>query len=707
MKHEKNLNCLLGALVALLLSYGMAGSLLTAFDLNMDSAVRLFWVCALVSAVSALCFRYHWGGMVLLCLLVPVSWIIFRQEQTIPQTFYMLYRILRRFHAAYGWGIPSFLLLYQNARSAIYPMGILGAVAAMAVCRAVCRGRGLGIAIAAAAVPFCLCFVVTDTVPDTMYLFLWMLGLGALVLPNSVRQADMAQGNTLTVMTVVPAALALGILFFLVPRDTYDKQPKQLQEKIVNWVQEIPQVLDEVSEDVSSALSGTVQPSEVNLRTLGPRPRNNFPVMEVTASREGVLYLRGQDYDLYDGIGWTATRHRMEALSDEGMENVGEVSVRTRRTRDVLYLPYYPGSGITLTGGQLDNSENLKEYSFYQWKLPEDWRSRTDRVVSSEAQSLEKYVQQIPDEKEQQRYRTLPNDTQQWAKEKLADILDGRQNTADKADAIARYVRNSAPYDRNTQRMPSEYKDFARWFLEEGETGYCVHFATTAVVLLRAAGIEARYVEGYMVSVGADLRETVTEEQAHAWAEYYEPSVGAWVVLEATPADLTQEETRPALEQGQPTRQPLERDPQIETSQPPATTEPELVIPGPMDTGNDPNLSGLWKVLCTILAVLLTIAAVVGQRYLRLWLRRDRQRRGSTNDRALARWREITMLTRLLREEPPEEMEALARKAKYSQHRIGTDELAKMDKEISLARQRMRKKHFLQKLLYCYVFAAY
>ena len=74
--------------------------------------------------------------------------------------------------------------------------------------------------------------------------------------------------------------------------------------------------------------------------------------------------------------------------------------------------------------------------------------------------------------------------------------------------------------------MPPEAEDFAVWFLEEGETGYCVHFATAATVLLRAAGVPARYVTGYMAPVEASTPTTVSADQAHAWRNIMNPGWG-------------------------------------------------------------------------------------------------------------------------------------------------------------------------------------
>ena len=81
--------------------------------------------------------------------------------------------------------------------------------------------------------------------------------------------------------------------------------------------------------------------------------------------------------------------------------------------------------------------------------------------------------------------------------------------------------------------MPSSETDFVRWFLEESDTGYCAHFASATAVLLQAAGIPARYVTGYMVDTQAGVSTTVYMDEAHAWVEFYDPSVG-WRVLEST-----------------------------------------------------------------------------------------------------------------------------------------------------------------------------
>ena len=96
------------------------------------------------------------------------------------------------------------------------------------------------------------------------------------------------------------------------------------------------------------------------------------------------------------------------------------------------------------------------------------------------------------------------------------------------------YVSSSARYDLNTPAVP-DGEDFVSWFLHESETGYCVHFATAAAILLRCMDVPARYVTGFSTNVTAGSWTTVTTDDAHAWVEYYVDGLG-WYVLDPTPA---------------------------------------------------------------------------------------------------------------------------------------------------------------------------
>lgn len=86
--------------------------------------------------------------------------------------------------------------------------------------------------------------------------------------------------------------------------------------------------------------------------------------------------------------------------------------------------------------------------------------------------------------------------------------------------------------------VPPEGRDVVDFSLFESHQGYCEHFASAEVMLLRSGGIPARMVVGYLAE-GQDLtgpgRQLIRQAQAHAWVEVWFPGIG-WVTSEATPA---------------------------------------------------------------------------------------------------------------------------------------------------------------------------
>ncbi|MBK9110375.1 MAG: transglutaminase domain-containing protein [Nitrospira sp.] len=73
-------------------------------------------------------------------------------------------------------------------------------------------------------------------------------------------------------------------------------------------------------------------------------------------------------------------------------------------------------------------------------------------------------------------------------------------------------------------------------FLLTRKTGYCEHYATAMVVLLRATGIPARLVTGFLATEWNEFSRyyTVRQRDAHAWVEVYFPRSG-WITMDPTP----------------------------------------------------------------------------------------------------------------------------------------------------------------------------
>jgi hypothetical protein len=82
-------------------------------------------------------------------------------------------------------------------------------------------------------------------------------------------------------------------------------------------------------------------------------------------------------------------------------------------------------------------------------------------------------------------------------------------------------------------------------FLLTARSGHCEYFATATVLLLRQAGIPARYAVGYAAHEWSRVehRWVVRARDAHAWALAWID--GAWVEIDTTPAVWVAEETGP------------------------------------------------------------------------------------------------------------------------------------------------------------------
>ncbi|UVI30909.1 DUF4129 domain-containing transglutaminase family protein [Paenibacillus spongiae] len=95
-------------------------------------------------------------------------------------------------------------------------------------------------------------------------------------------------------------------------------------------------------------------------------------------------------------------------------------------------------------------------------------------------------------------YTQLPAALPVRVRELASRIADSAgKGRYDTAKGIEAYLRNGFTYTLSQTEEPPEGADFVDHFLFEQHQGYCVHFATSMVVLLRTQGIPARYVKGF------------------------------------------------------------------------------------------------------------------------------------------------------------------------------------------------------------------
>jgi transglutaminase-like putative cysteine protease len=102
--------------------------------------------------------------------------------------------------------------------------------------------------------------------------------------------------------------------------------------------------------------------------------------------------------------------------------------------------------------------------------------------------------------------------------------------------AILQHIRTE-PYRYTLSPPAYPGRDAFDGFWFDGQAGFCEHYASAYVYLMRSAGIPARLVGGYLGGEvnGVSGHLMVRQYDAHAWAEFYDPALG-WQRVDPTAA---------------------------------------------------------------------------------------------------------------------------------------------------------------------------
>lgn len=259
------------------------------------------------------------------------------------------------------------------------------------------------------------------------------------------------------------------------------------------------------------------------------------------------LYLRGVAYDQYDGRSWSAGNIRRRHLGtfDDGTfvvrpsgarhAQVASVSIHqdilleALDTAVLFAVPFAEYLSGDLTGVQSDGMGALY--------LPFPASSRVRYSVTSRVHSVDDdekhamvvdYPRPVTD-----RYLSLPELSDEILK-LTQHIVRDTPAPFDRIVAIQQHLLHSYRYsldlETTTSLHPLEDFLFAR------KSGYCEHYATAMVVMLRAIGIPARLVTGFLATEWNQFGGyfTVRQRDAHAWVEVYFPQSG-WTTFDPTP----------------------------------------------------------------------------------------------------------------------------------------------------------------------------
>lgn len=313
-----------------------------------------------------------------------------------------------------------------------------------------------------------------------------------------------------------------------------------------------------LSEDEASVSSGTTGYSSNDGELGAPLSRSTEPVFTAITSER--TYWRGESIAYYDGRRWIRGGEEFAPFNLSGFPKNPPSTISGDKGKRVLQqqiqfvtpssggIPLFNAGIITdVESVQLTNGSRL---GYVLANMDRESYRLPDSIGS--ARITEYIVKSLLPESDPVLLRGLSSDDPQEIKGKylqLPDLLPVRVrelaeklttssgNRYDSVTAIKDYLQNGYSYTLNTTVPPSG-SDFVDHFLFEEKQGYCVHFATAMTVLLRSAGIPARYVQGYGPGTLQDdtmpAKYLVTQGDAHAWVEVYFAGAG-WVPFDPTP----------------------------------------------------------------------------------------------------------------------------------------------------------------------------
>ena len=395
-----------------------------------------------------------------------------------------------------------------------------------------------------------------DQFPADGVVGLCIVSLAAAVIKSAYRDDERAARWAVLTGTAVMLLLVFWMERFILP--VFDEKYEEIREFRVNlyyrvndeW---IPQIRSEIHNfgKGSADVNGRLKRDRIPEYT-------GEPVYRVTTDKapQAAVYLRGFVGKDYAGDEWKAAGDAgfKRFYREQGME-------LPKSGRELVNLMYEAfgqrGEGFI----RIEELAGKGSYSLYPYgaEMTQKDRVRWDGSVRRRGSSYE-FPYHAPDSsfaatgitgesvELERNYRSYVYENfLEYPAGQLPELTTFLEESGfrqgdlyDSVYDVLTYLQKTATYNLKVESTPRG-QDFVEYFLFESHEGYCAHFASAAVLMLRYLGVPARYATGYSVSAsefsgmaGGEYMAVVRDRQAHAWAEVYLDGVG-WIPVEVTP----------------------------------------------------------------------------------------------------------------------------------------------------------------------------
>lgn len=295
----------------------------------------------------------------------------------------------------------------------------------------------------------------------------------------------------------------------------------------------------------------------------GPVRLDTLAALRVKADHP--MYLRGEIKDYYDGHSWSSSimdfsllgTQKLSAASPEFSRMLTGSSTRKPLTEKItiyhyglststLFSPYNAVDVSVREGKAMFSSYDTlmlmgkkpvsEPYTLKYYTSNTGVENFSTARKKSQVFSY-KDLEALAADEQYKAYLQVPECISPRTHAMVMRIIKDRTTPEEKVEGIMSYLSQNYPYSLNVSSVPPD-TDFVDYFLFSERKGYCTYFASAATIMLRIAGIPARYAEGFNMDDEKDSSGTyiVRNHRAHAWTEVLaSPELDLWSIVDCVP----------------------------------------------------------------------------------------------------------------------------------------------------------------------------
>ena len=233
MKRNSFGAALVAAVLAAVISMSTMQTFAAGLALPMELPWLLYAVCGGTAVLGAFVFSRKWGGLFALGTALICALFLWYQGVFLHQLLHLIYRITYLYNHVFHWGYLQLVEGPWNAGAADLPVAVWGGLLAAALGAALASGGGM---------------LLPGNIAREWSLFGAVLGWCLVWLTGPVRKRSPHEAARLTLYAAPPLALALGLLFLLLPQGNYTLPAAKLRMAFISLLphRAVPAALPEV-----------------------------------------------------------------------------------------------------------------------------------------------------------------------------------------------------------------------------------------------------------------------------------------------------------------------------------------------------------------------------------------------------------------------------------------------------------------------------